>query len=130
VAALETTGTIVRVNAAMRRNALKFACYQAWKRITNRGPRSLTHTGNMDAHSRHNDLFFASNEGLVVWFTGLSSSGKTTLSRAVYDLLVQAGHRAEILDGDVIRRELCRELGFSKQDRDENIRRIGLSLTH
>jgi hypothetical protein len=41
--------------------------------------------------SRHNNLFFASNEGLVVWFTGLSSSGKTTLSRAVYDLLVQEG---------------------------------------
>jgi adenylyl-sulfate kinase len=109
----------------MRRNALKFACYQAWKRITNRGLLSLTHTGNMDARSRHNNLFFASNEGLVVWFTGLSSSGKTTLSRAVYDLLVQAGHRAEILDGDMILRELCRELGFSKQDRDENIRRIG-----
>jgi len=79
----------------------------------------------MEARSRRNNLFFASNEGLVVWFTGLSSSGKTTLSRAVYNLLMQAGHRAEILDGDVIRRKLCRELGFSKQDRDENIRRIG-----
>jgi adenylylsulfate kinase len=65
------------------------------------------------------------NRGLTVWFTGLSSSGKTTLSRAVYDLLTQAGHAVEILDGDAIRRELCKELGFSKQDRDENIRRIG-----
>jgi adenylylsulfate kinase len=67
----------------------------------------------------------ASKEGLTVWFTGLSSSGKTTLSRAVYELLRQSGHRVEILDGDAIRRELSKELGFSKQDRDENIRRIG-----
>jgi adenylyl-sulfate kinase len=109
----------------MRRNALKFACYQARERITNSGLLSLIHTETMDARSRHNNLFSASNEGLVVWFTGLSSSGKTTLSRAVYDRLAEAGHRVEILDGDVIRRELCRELGFSKQDRDENIRRIG-----
>jgi adenylylsulfate kinase len=68
-------------------------------------------------------------KGLTVWFTGLSSSGKTTLSSAVYDLLTQAGHRVEILDGDVIRHELCKGLGFSKQDRDENIRRIGFVAT-
>jgi adenylyl-sulfate kinase len=73
----------------------------------------------------HTHNIRALQEGLTVWFTGLSSSGKTTLSRAVYDLLRPAGHRMEILDGDVVRRELCKGLGFSKQDRDENIRRIG-----
>ena len=66
-----------------------------------------------------------SKDGLTVWFTGLSSSGKTTLSRAVFDLLTQGGKRTEMLDGDTIRRELCKDLGFTKQDRDENIRRIG-----
>src|ERR1051326_8459428 len=63
--------------------------------------------------------------GLTIWFTGLSSSGKTTLSRAVYDHLVARYQRVELLDGDDIRQHLCRDLGFSKPDRDENIRRIG-----
>lgn len=81
---------------------------------------------NMDGCNIRNGASAASREeGLTVWFTGLSSSGKTTLSRAVYELLRESGHPVEILDGDAIRRELCKELGFSKQDRDENIRRIG-----
>ena len=81
--------------------------------------------GELQTHRHPKGPFAESRDGLTVWFTGLSSSGKTTLSRAVYDLLTQAGQRAEILDGDAIRRELCKELGFTKQDRDENIRRIG-----
>jgi len=64
-------------------------------------------------------------QGVTVWFTGLSSSGKTTLSHAVYERLWAKGHKIEILDGDVIRRDISRDLGFSKEDRDENIRRIG-----
>jgi len=63
--------------------------------------------------------------GLTVWFTGLSSSGKSTLSRAVYERLWAMGYKVELLDGDALRQHLCRDLGFSKQDRDENIRRIG-----
>jgi adenylyl-sulfate kinase len=62
--------------------------------------------------------------GLTVWFTGLSSSGKTTLSRAVAQELQAQWHHAEILDGDEIRHTLWPELGFSKHDRDENVRRI------
>ena len=64
------------------------------------------------------------DDGLTIWFTGLSSAGKTTLARAVCVELRARGRRVEMLDGDEIRRTLCQELGFSKQDRDENIRRI------
>jgi bifunctional enzyme CysN/CysC len=63
--------------------------------------------------------------GITIWFTGLCSSGKTTLSQAVYERLWAMGHRVELLDGDIVRRNLSRDLGFSKEDRDENIRRIG-----
>jgi bifunctional enzyme CysN/CysC len=63
--------------------------------------------------------------GLAVWFTGLSSAGKTTLCRAVYERLWASGIRVETLDGDEVRRHLCKGLGFSREDRDENIRRIG-----
>jgi adenylyl-sulfate kinase len=63
--------------------------------------------------------------GLTVWFTGLSGSGKSTLSLAVHEHLSAAGYRVQLLDGDEVRLFLSRDLGFSKQDRDENIRRIG-----
>jgi adenylylsulfate kinase len=63
--------------------------------------------------------------GLTVWLTGLSGAGKSTLSRAIYSHLSRNGHRTEWLDGDVVRQNLTKELGFSKEDRDENIRRIG-----
>jgi bifunctional enzyme CysN/CysC len=63
--------------------------------------------------------------GLTVWLTGLSGSGKTTICQAVHTELLARSLRTEVLDGDVVRRHLCRDLGFSKRDRDENIRRIG-----
>ena len=65
------------------------------------------------------------DRGITVWLTGLSSAGKTTIGNAVCDRLMQAGRKTELLDGDVFRRQLCKDLGFSRQDRDENIRRIG-----
>ena len=64
------------------------------------------------------------HQGMAVWLTGLSSAGKTTLARAVHHRLSEQGFRVELLDGDEVRRNLCRDLGFTKQDRDENIRRI------
>ncbi len=60
----------------------------------------------------------------TVWLTGLSSAGKSTLGRALYEQLRARGHKAEMLDGDEVRRRLCNDLGFSKEDREENIRRI------
>lgn len=63
--------------------------------------------------------------GLAVWVTGLSGAGKTTICQAVHTELLARGIRVEMLDGDVVRKHLCRELGFSKAERDENVRRIG-----
>ena len=63
--------------------------------------------------------------GVTVWFTGLSASGKTTISQGVADVLRARGYRIETLDGDIVRQNLTKGLGFSKEDRDENIRRIG-----
>lgn len=64
-------------------------------------------------------------QGLTVWFTGLSGAGKTTICRSVHAELLTLGYRAEMLDADVVRKQLWPDLGFSKADRDENIRRIG-----
>jgi len=69
----------------------------------------------------------AGQPGLTVWFTGLSAAGKTTLNHAVRERLWAMGHKVESLDADAVRQHLCRGLGFSKQDRDENIRRIGFA---
>jgi adenylylsulfate kinase len=62
--------------------------------------------------------------GCVIWFTGLSGSGKTTIAHLVEEKLLEAGVPVEILDGDVVRENLSKGLGFSKEDRDTNIRRI------
>jgi adenylylsulfate kinase len=65
------------------------------------------------------------SEGFTLWFTGLSGSGKSTLANLVADELRNRGHRVEVLDGDEVRTNLSKGLGFSKEDRDTNIRRIG-----
>lgn len=63
--------------------------------------------------------------GVTVWFTGLSGAGKTTIRMALERQLRAQGCKVEVLDGDVVRENLTKGLGFSKADRDENIRRIG-----
>ncbi len=65
------------------------------------------------------------SKGVTVWFTGLSGSGKSTIARIVEKRLKKAGRKVEILDGDVVRTNLSKGLGFSKEDRDTNIKRIG-----
>jgi adenylylsulfate kinase len=64
-------------------------------------------------------------QGVTVWFTGLPSAGKTTIANLIGERLAEGGRPVEVLDGDVVRAHLSRGLGFSKADRDENIRRIG-----
>lgn len=64
-------------------------------------------------------------KGFVLWFTGLSGAGKSTIADEVYKQLKTNGNRIERLDGDVVRESLTKGLTFSKEDRDENIRRIG-----
>ena len=64
-------------------------------------------------------------QGFTLWFTGLSGAGKTTISSRVAPLLEDMGLKVEVLDGDVIRENLSTRLGFSRKDRDENIKRIG-----
>lgn len=63
--------------------------------------------------------------GVTIWFTGLSGSGKTTIRMALEQKLRNMGLKVEVLDGDIVRQNLTKGLGFSKEDRDENIRRIG-----
>lgn len=65
------------------------------------------------------------HKGFTIWFTGLSGSGKSTVSRLVEKELRARGFKVEVLDGDVVRENLSKGLGFSKEDRDTNIRRIG-----
>jgi len=65
------------------------------------------------------------HQGFTLWFTGLSGAGKSTISSIVEKRLRAAGAKVEVLDGDVVRENLSKGLGFSKEDRDTNIRRIG-----
>ncbi|MEA3078171.1 MAG: adenylylsulfate kinase [Actinomycetota bacterium] len=61
----------------------------------------------------------------TVWLTGLPSAGKTTIARSLEKRLLDEGRKVEVLDGDVVRTHLTKGLGFSRDDRDENVRRIG-----
>jgi len=65
------------------------------------------------------------HKGFVLWFTGLSGAGKSTVSQMLAERLRMHGAKVELLDGDEVRTHLSKGLGFSKEDRDENIRRIG-----
>jgi len=74
---------------------------------------------------RHDREKMNDHKSAIIWFTGLSSSGKSTLAYALEDILHKNMIRTYVLDGDNIRQGLCKDLGFSKSDRIENIRRIG-----
>src|SRR5437660_9877063 len=65
------------------------------------------------------------HKGFILWFTGLSGSGKSTLSERLVATFKERGYKVELLDGDEVRTNLSKGLGFSKEDRDTNIRRIG-----
>jgi len=65
------------------------------------------------------------SKGFTLWFTGMSGAGKSTLAEEIEGMLLERGQKVEVLDGDVIRTNLSKGLGFSQEDRDINIRRIG-----
>lgn len=80
------------------------------------------HAGNISRQDRQNKN---KHKSFVLWFTGLSGSGKSTLANAVENHLFETGHNVIVLDGDNIRHGLCSDLGFTEEDRNENMRRIG-----
>jgi adenylylsulfate kinase len=80
------------------------------------------HDGQITKENRQHLL---KQNGIVIWFTGLSGSGKSTLARALEEKLFERGHLCFVLDGDNVRHGLNKNLGFSPEDREENIRRIG-----
>ncbi len=80
------------------------------------------HGGQVSPEARQKNM---GQRGATVWFTGLSGSGKSTVAVAVEKLLIDLGKHVYRLDGDNVRHGLCSNLGFSPEDRDENIRRIG-----
>ena len=67
----------------------------------------------------------SADKGFTLWFTGLSGAGKSTISEIIVKRLQNAGRKVELLDGDVVRTHLSKGLGFSREDRDINVRRIG-----
>lgn len=80
------------------------------------------HEASVDRQARASKRGHSSS---ILWFTGLSGSGKSTLANAVNAALFERGLATYVLDGDNIRHGLCKDLGFSDADREENIRRIG-----
>ena len=86
-----------------------------------RSPDVVWHPGSLDRDERAGSLGF---RGATVWFTGLSGSGKSTVAVACERLLVAGGRPAYLLDGDNLRHGLNGDLGFSAEDRDENVRRV------
>jgi len=65
------------------------------------------------------------NQGFIIWLTGLSGSGKSTIAKGLESELKERELLVEVLDGDIVRMSLSKELGFSKEDRDTNVRRVG-----
>lgn len=88
----------------------------------NKNENIVWHDGKVSPEDRANLL---GQKGMVIWFTGLSGSGKSTIAVEVEKMLMESGHATYRLDGDNIRHGINSDLGFSDEDRNENIRRIG-----
>jgi adenylyl-sulfate kinase len=84
-------------------------------------PNVVWHPGRLSQYERWKAI---GHEGATVWFTGLSGSGKSTVAMAVERVLLDAGRPCYVLDGDNVRMGLNGDLGFSAEDRDENVRRV------
>jgi adenylylsulfate kinase len=127
-AALARTLALTREQARLAElpvRALRGAlAYLAAREMTTR-PKSENLTESPSHVSRAQREALLRHKSVTLWFTGLSGSGKSTLARALEETLVARGVLAYVLDGDNVRHGLCADLGFSPEDRVENIRRIG-----
>ncbi|WP_051173261.1 adenylyl-sulfate kinase [Thermodesulfobacterium hveragerdense] len=68
--------------------------------------------------------YFKENKGVCVWFTGLPCAGKTTISKRLYEVLVRGNFKVRLFDGDEVRKTISKDLGFSREDRRENVLRV------
>lgn len=82
---------------------------------------SRSHNSLVDNNYKNN----MNKKGFVLWFTGLSAAGKSTLADRIFEILNNKNLKVERLDGDIVRQSLTQDLGFSREDREENIRRVG-----
>jgi adenylylsulfate kinase len=124
VDALALSGDQVRL-AALPIRALRRALAYLAARETPMRPKSENLTASESHVSRAQREALVRHRAATLWFTGLSGSGKSTLARAVEERLIERRVLAYVLDGDNVRHGLCADLGFSAEDRIENIRRIG-----
>jgi sulfate adenylyltransferase len=85
----------------------------------------LTNSYNSLVDTMYNQTNHKNQKGFVIWFTGLSQAGKTSVGDKIYQILKDRQIKVERLDGDIVRQHLSKDLGFSKEDRNENIRRVG-----
>ena len=108
----------------------KFGAKEAMNNFGAFGASLIWNAINMALYFLYHGLFLklfsleVQTKGCVVWFTGLPCSGKSSIADGVADILLKKGKCVERLDGDCIRQSLCVDLGFSKKDRDENIKRV------
>ena len=92
------------------------------EQVTTKSTNIHWHAGEITSEDRQRQN---GQQSVCLWFTGLSGSGKSTIALEVEKLLFERGYRSYVLDGDNVRHGLNRDLGFSPEDRTENIRRIG-----
>jgi len=111
--------------AALPVRALRQALAYLAPRDAAMGPKSENLTATESHVSREQRAALLGHRAATLWLTGLSGSGKSTLARALEERLVERGVLAYVLDGDNVRHGLCADLGFSPEDRVENIRRVG-----
>ena len=111
----------MRASSSPGRRSARCSATAKGRRTSSRATRSPTYSSTL---TRRIDVAMADEKGFTLWFTGLSGAGKTTISRLLEGHLRERGSKLEILDGDIVRENLSKGLGFSKEDRDTNIRRI------
>src|SRR5260221_3628675 len=102
----------------------RFAKCSATAKSRRTSSRATRSPGSLSTLTRRTDVTMAGEQGFTLWFPGLAGAGKTTISRLLEGHLRERGSKLEVLAGDIVRESLSKGLGFAKEDRDTNIRRI------